>query len=81
MSGLEFDRRRGRLIPRQAVRVKAVSLYRHVDTFCVTLNDGLFALIAVLAIVLVIGVTSRLAEVIETAQVEAVEQAPPYVAP
>ena len=73
--------RRNRFALRLKTRAKAIDLYQLVDAFFGTLNDGLFAVISVMAIVLFIGITSQVAGILRAAQENAIEQAPPYQAP
>lgn len=73
--------RRDRFTLRPKTRAKPIDLYRQVDAFISTLNDGLFAVISVLAIVLFIGITSQVVSIFKVAQENAIEQAPQYQAP
>jgi hypothetical protein len=76
---IDFDlhrrKRDERKARRAAVYARTADIYQQIDSFFATVNDGLFAVISVLAIVMVIGITSRVAQIIESAQVEASEPA------
>jgi hypothetical protein len=73
---LHRQKRPERKAKRAAVYARTVDAYQQIDSFFATINDGLFAVISVLAIVLVIGVTSRVAQIIEVAQVAAADPVP-----
>lgn len=72
---LHHRKRDERKARRAAVYARTVDAYQQIDSFFATVNDGLFAVISVLAIVLVIGITSRIVGIIEIAQVGAPAEA------
>lgn len=90
---IDFDLHRHgrneRKAKRAAVYARTVDAYQQIDTVFATVNDGLFAVISVLAVVLLIGIATRVTQIVEaagivtidTASAEAVSQPLPSVTP